>query len=67
MSPLDYCCTVQLAVLRARPASPVAGDRRWFEDTGLASRAVSLALEGRDALAITEAQSLARRYGKWMP
>jgi hypothetical protein len=57
-----YCLAVQTHVVASRPDSDSVLFDRWFQDTGLASNAVTLALESRNAAALQIAEQLADRY-----
>ena len=64
MSKLDYCVLVQRAVLAARPAAGTPALVDWFRDSGLASRAVSLAIDGKGQRGVEIAEQLAISYLK---
>lgn len=60
MSVQAYCLDVQRALLAKRPANPL--ENGWFADTGLASIAVTRALEHRDSKALAIAERLAQKW-----
>jgi hypothetical protein len=62
MSPTIYCCEVQTLLRALRSEITDAQLDDWFADTGRASSAVTLAVEGCSDQALRIAERLARKW-----